>query len=402
MRRMILGAAISLALHTAAMAMPDDIAPPYLKLLQDIVDVNTDTRNVAGLAKARDLLIPHFEALGMVATRHKLAQEGREVLTFERPGVKPKILLVGHLDTVFSQTGAFQKLSQQGDRLSGPGVIDMKGGLVLMLNVLAQLKQPGQLDQIRVVLNDDEEIGSPNSKMTLRAVAEGVPYGLVFEPGLEDGAVVSSQSGVRWIKLTSTGKAAHAGLEPENGIDACLDLAHKVRKLAELAQPNKGLTINPGVIEGGTKPNVVCDKASVTVDVRFRAQADWEYVSAALEGIRSQSDVYNERLKQGSTTVTVQIAEMPLLPESKTRVLVEQYEAVARKLGQPFRARGVGFGSDGNNLADVGIQLLVGVGPYGGGMHSDKEFMLLSSYRDRLSLMTNLIDKLLNSKGDSL
>lgn len=397
MKRWIQAALLGIFVHGVAVAAPDDIGPQYLTLLQDIVNINTETRNVDGLAKAREVLIPHFEALGMVATHHKLAQEGREVLSFEKPGAKPKVLLLGHLDTVFSQTGAFQKISLQGNRLSGPGVIDMKGGLVLMLNVLAQLKQAGQLEQIRVVLNDDEEIGSPHSKKTLRALAEGIPYGLVFEPGLEDGAVVSNQSGVRWIKLTSTGKASHAGLEPENGIDACLDLAHKVTKLANLAQPKKGLTINPGVIEGGTKPNVVCDKASVTVDIRFRAMSDWMALSEAIERIRAQSDVYNDTLKQGATTEAVQIAEMPLLPETKTRVLVDQLESVSRALNQPFRARGVGYGSDGNNLAEVDIQLLVGVGPYGGGMHSTKEFMLLSSYRDRLNLMTALIDKLLTT-----
>lgn len=369
-----------------------------MQLLQDIVNINSDTRNVVGLAQTRDALIPHFEALGLKATHHALA-EGREVLSFEKPGAKPRIMLVGHVDTVFPQTGAFKQLSRQGDRLTGPGVIDMKGGVVLMLNVLGQLKQAGQLEQIRVVLNDDEEIGSPHSKQTMRTLAQGIPYGLVFEPGLQDGAVVSSQSGVRWIKLTATGKAAHAGLEPENGVNACLEMAYKIAKLAALAQPQKGLTINPGVIEGGSKPNVVCEKASVTVDVRFRDLPDWQSVSTDMEKIRGQSDVYNNRLRQGTSTEWVQIAEMPPLPESNTQALVKQAETVARSLGQAFQARGVGYGSDGNHLAGAGMQLLVGVGPYGGGMHSEKEYMLLSSYRERLALMTTLIDKLLTPEG---
>ncbi len=398
MKRWTYGAVLGVALNGAVAAAPEEIAPAYMQLLQDIVNINTETRNVDGLAQARELLIPHFEALGMKLTRHKLAEQGREVLSFETPGARPQILLVGHLDTVFAKTNAFQRLSRQGDRLTGPGVIDMKGGVVLMLNVLGQLKQAGQLEQLRVVLNDDEEIGSPHSKKTLRALAQGIPYGLVFEPGLEDGAVVSSQAGVRWVKLTTTGKAAHAGLEPEKGINACLDLVSKVKKVADLARPQRGLTINPGVMEGGTKPNVVCEKASVTFDVRFRAQSDWAGVAAAIDGIRGQSDVYNETLRQGTSTESVQIAEMPPLPESSTRALVGQVEAVARTLGQPFNARGVGYGSDGNNLAEVGMQLLVGLGPFGGGMHSDKEYMLLSSYRDRLNLTTALINKLLTTE----
>lgn len=374
---------------SAAEAIPDQ----YMQLLEKIVDINSDSHNVAGLEKVRSTLIPYFEALGMKVTRHELA-EGRVVLSFETAYAKPTVLLIGHLDTVFAQTSPFQTLSRQGDRLMGPGVIDMKGGVVLMLNALAQLKDEGVLDNVRVVLNDDEEIGSSLSKPILQEVAQGVSYGLVFEPGLEDGAVVSSQSGIRWMKLTTYGKASHAGLEPENGIDACLDLAIKVTKLAALAQPEKGLLLNPGVIEGGTKPNVVCDKASVTVDVRFQNMADWESVSAAMEKISSNSDVYNKKLQQGTRTELLKLAEMPLLPASNTQNLVDEARQVAQSLGQPFNARAVGYGSDGNNLANQNMTILVGLGPYGGGMHSDKEFMQLSSYGDRLALVTALIKRI--------
>lgn len=394
MRRWLTTLTFGLALHAAAHANPDAIAPHYLELLRDIVNINTDTQNVTGLAKAREVLIPHFEELGMKTSRHRLAEPGREVLSFELPGAEPRVLLVGHLDTVFGESSAFQTFELQSDRVVGPGVIDMKGGIVLMLNVLAQLKQSGQLGAVRVVLNDDEEIGSPHSKQTLRALGRGIPYGLVFEPGLDDGAVVSSQAGVRWIKLTSQGKAAHAGLEPENGIDACLDVVRKVQKLTDLSRPEVGLTINPGVIEGGRKPNVVCDRASVTVDVRFRSPADWRDLASAIERIRAHSDVFNQRLGQGAASQVTQLAEMPPLPASSTQTLVESWKVVTAQLGRSFKARGVGYGSDGNHLADLGMQLLVGLGPYGGGMHSDKEFMWLSSYRERLTLVTALVQKL--------
>ncbi|GHD56483.1 M20/M25/M40 family metallo-hydrolase [Jeongeupia chitinilytica] len=389
----------ALALAGTAGAATQAIDPAHLQLLKQIVDINTETRNLAGLAQVRDVLVPRFESLGLKTTRHSLGN-GREVLSFDTPGSTPKVLLVGHIDTVFAQTGDFQRLSEQGDQLVGPGVIDMKGGIVLMLNVLAQLKQAGKLQHVRVVLNDDEEIGSPYSKQTLRTLAGGIPYGLVFEPGLEDGAVVRSQSGVRWIKLTTNGKAAHAGLEPENGIDACLDLARKIAKVSQLAQPSKGLTLNPGVIEGGSKPNVVCDRASVTFDVRFRADADWQAVSAAIGEIGQHSDVYNPQLKQGTRTEVTQLAEMPLLPEQQTQALAARVEAIAGAIGQPFHARSVGYGSDGNNLAETGMQLLVGVGPYGGGMHSRNEHMLVSSYQNRLTLMTQLISQLTDTQGD--
>lgn len=369
----------------------DDLIPPRsLQLLQEVVNINSDSKNAEGLNQVRNVLIPYFEALGLVTTHHRLA-DGRDTLSFETATAKPSILLIGHLDTVFPVSGPFQRLSREDDRLIGPGVIDMKGGVVLMLDALAQLKQSGHLDNVRVVLNDDEEIGSSASKPVLQQLAQGLAYGLVFEPGLEDGAYVSSQSGIRWMKLTTSGKASHAGLEPENGIDACLDLAIKVKKLAELAQPEQGLLINPGVIEGGTKPNVVCDHASVTVDVRFQKLADWERTLTALEKISNHSDVFNEKLQQGTHTELTKLAEMPLLAATDTQAVVAQAQAVAKALGQPFTARAVGYGSDGNNIANPSIQILVGLGPYGGGMHSEKEFMLMASYGQRLAFATALI-----------
>jgi len=394
MTRRLAAAALSLVLGAAAPAQA--MEPPYRELLGRLVNINTASDNGAGLVQVRGLLIPQFEALGLVLTRHRLAQDGREVLSFELPGATPTVMLVGHLDTVFPVTGPFQALKEDGDRLTGPGVIDMKGGVVLLLNVLAQLKQQGGLGQVRVVLNDDEEIGSPHSKATLRQLARGLRYGLVFEPGLADGAVVSSQSGVRWIKLSTTGKAAHAGLEPEQGIDACLDLTIKAKKVAELARAADGLTINPGLLQGGSKPNVVCEKASVTFDIRFRSQGDWQHLEQAIARIGAVSDVYNPLLKRGTHTDMTQLAEMPLLPAASSADLVTRMQNSARRLGQTVAARAVGYGSDGNNLADTGLQLLVGVGPYGGGMHTDREFMSLQAYQERLALLTRLIPELGN------
>jgi glutamate carboxypeptidase len=389
MKRVSWTFAAALVLHGMAVAS-EPMAPPYRALLEEIVAINTDTRNTEGLARLRDVLVPRFEALGLKAVRHRI-EPGREVLSFEVPDAKPDLLLLGHLDTVFPPTSTFRSVRWEADRVHGPGVIDMKGGVVLMLNVLERLRGTRQLQRVRVVLNDDEEIGSPHSKHVIRKLAAGLTYGLVFEPGLEDGAFVSSQSGVRWLRLTSIGKAAHAGLEPENGIDACLDLAHKVRAVTGLAEPAKGLTINPGVIEGGTKPNVVCEKASVTLDVRFRDASDWQRVSSAIDEIAERSDVFNPRLQQGTKTEKTLLAEMPMLPSAITDELVQHVQALSPLVGQKVTARGVGYGSDGNHLADIGIRLLVGVGPYGGGMHSDKEFMLLNSYRERLELLIGLI-----------
>ncbi|WP_166651046.1 peptidase dimerization domain-containing protein [Pseudomonas sp. LP_7_YM] len=161
-----------------------------------------------------------------------------------------------------------------------------------------------------------------------------------------------------------------------------------------LARPDENLLINPGVIEGGTKPNVVCDKASVTIDVRFQQLKDWDHTVTVLDENSGHVDIYNQKLKQGTHSEWVKLAEMPVLPATGSRELVNLGSEVAKSLGQTFKARAVGYGSDGNNIASPNIQILVGLGPYGDGMHSEKEFMQLSSYQERLIFATALIRKL--------
>ncbi len=380
----------TIGLCTATVSSSANIAPVYDALLEKIVNINTDSRNRAGLDAVRALLLPRFEALGFKATSYELA-DGHRLVSFEYPDSQPNILMIGHLDTVFPATGNFLRLRREGERFVGPGVIDMKGGVVLMLNALEELRREGVLPQVRVVLNDDEEIGSPHSKATLRDLAKGAKYGLVFEPGLEDGALVKGQAGVRWLKLMVHGKAAHAGLEPQNGINACVELAYKLIKMSELSRSDSGLYVNPGVIEGGTKPNVVCEKASSTIDVRFQNETDLKHLEQGLERIRGSSTLYNTRLNAGTTAEIKQIAELPLLSEERTHELVKTAQEIAITLGQNVSARTVGYGSDGNNLANSGIELLVGLGPYGGGMHTDQEYLDIHSYVQRLSLVKTLL-----------
>ena len=390
----ILALSYCLALSGDVLATPTPaIAPEYEQLLEQLVNINSDTRNPEGLQAVRVLLVPHFEKLGLVSSVHEL-KDGRRLLSFEAGASQPKILLIGHLDTVFPATGSFLRLRREGKRLIGPGVIDMKGGVVLLLNALGELKREGRMPAVRVVLNDDEEIGSPYSKLRLRELAHGMRYGLVFEPGLEDGAVVKGQAGVRWFKLTVRGRAAHAGLEPQNGTSACVELAHKLIQVAGLTRLERGLSLNPGVIEGGTKPNIVCEQASSTVDVRFQNPADLAYVRSEMERIGKHSTLHNANLGEGTHSGWTQIAELPLLPEERTQELVQVAQSVAKGLGQNLPARTVGYGSDGNNLADNGIPLLVGLGPYGGGLHTDHEFLDTDGYARRLLLVKDLLVKL--------
>jgi glutamate carboxypeptidase len=390
--RRVLGAALAAALVAApARALSTD-SPSY-DLLRRLVDINTATDNAAGLDAARAALVPEFEKLGFAARTIELGG-GHRLLAFDAPQSKPKLLLTGHLDTVFKKDSAFQALRADGGSLRGPGVIDMKGGLVLMRDVLAGL-DPETRRGVRVLVNDDEETGSALSKGRMAELSDGIRDVLVFEPGLPDGALVVSESGVRWLKLSVAGRAAHAGLEPEKGINACVELSSKIVRLAALTDMSRNLTVNAGVIEGGTRPNVVCEQASTTVDVRYREEADLDSTLAKLESIRAKMSVHNALLGLDPSAKLEELARVPSMSAAASRELYAAASRAAAAVGVKVAGRHVGYASDGNHLAAAGHRVLVGLGPYGGGLHAESEFMAARSFEDRLKLDTELIRSLL-------
>lgn len=362
-------------------------------LLEEIVNINTDGANYPGLNSVRNILIEQFKKIGMTPSVYEVGNQ-HKVLSFEWTRVKPTILLLGHIDTVFPADSKFQKLTDTGDKLVGPGVIDMKGGVVLMLSALRDLVKEGKYPPVRVVINDDEESGSSNSRTMLQSLAKDLQYGLVLEPGLEDGAVVTGQAGIRWLKLTVTGKAAHAGLEPLNGVSACSELAEKISRITKLSHYEKGLFVNSGVIIGGTKPNVICENASVTIDIRFQNEQDLVNTEEEIQKIASTSYIYNQTLHRGTTTTVETLAQMPLMPESQASYLKDLSHQLAAKEGWTLNAKTVGYGSDANNIANGHIKLLIGLGPYGGGMHTENEFMSKESWSPRLNLVKDLLRQL--------
>ncbi len=379
---------------SSAQASPQkSISSEDKTLLEKIVNINTDGSNYRGLNSVRDILVQEFQKVGMTPSIYDVGNN-HKVIAFEWKNIKPTILLLGHIDTVFPPDSQFQKLTDAGDKLIGPGVIDMKGGVVLMLSVLRDLAKEGLYPPVRVVINDDEESGSSNSKATLRSLTSHLQYGLVLEPGLEDGSVVTGQAGVRWLKLTVAGKAAHAGLNPLDGISACAELAEKISRIARLSHYDRGLFVNPGVIAGGTKPNVICENASVMIDIRFQNGQDLINTEKEIKKIASTSYLYNQSRHIGTTATVETLAQMPLMPESQARYLKTLSRQLAKKEGWTLDAKTVGYGSDANNVANGKIKLLIGLGPYGGGMHTESEFMKKESYPQRRALVKDLLRQL--------
>ncbi len=382
-------------LFTPSTVFSDDMmSNESIILLKKLVENNSGTGNISGQDKMRSLLIPEFEKLGLAVTIHP-AKNGRKVLSCQLPDSAPSILFIGHMDTVFPEDSDFKTYCEKGDSIIGPGVIDMKGGIVLMLDILKAVT-PDIQKEVLVVLNDDEETGSRVSKEVIQPLLKNIRYALVFEPGLSDGSFISSESGIKWINLAVKGRAAHAGLEPDLGVNACLELANKITAISNLTDDSKHLTVNVGVVSGGTAPNVVCEHAQARIDIRYVERDDLNDLMNKITEITNTVTVYSKRNGLPATATLTPVVEMPSLKPDSTKELVTIAQEVAAKLELDFDHQHVGYGSDGNHLSTLsqGINILVGLGPYGGGMHTDSEFLSKKAYLKRLRLDVALLKRL--------
>jgi glutamate carboxypeptidase len=381
-------------LMLAGTAVAAEATPEWQALLERIVNINSGTGNTDGLEAVRQVLIPEFEKLGFAVTTEDVG-DGHKLVSMVVPGGAPELLLMGHIDTVFEPDSGFQKYEVVGYTIGGPGFIDLMAGIVLMLGLLQQFADSDRLGKFMVVINDDEELGSPYSRSRVKELAADVASGLIFEPGLPGGAVVTSHSGVIWLTLAVEGKASHAGLEPQLGIDACLELSDKVVRISKLSDYDRNLSVNVGVIGGGTKPNVVCESAEAGIDIRFVEPDDRRKTLDAIQAIADEMVVYNEVLGAAPTATLETLVDTPSMPPSFTERLYGLLEIAGRKTGQQVSGRHVGYASDANQLTGTGMDLLVGLGPYGGGMHTDGEYLTVSTYRERLDLSRALVEEIL-------
>jgi glutamate carboxypeptidase len=364
--------------------------------LKEIVEINSGTQNTHGSQKVRDALRPMLEKIGFVTKEYDVGK-GHKVVSYQhKDATVIKVLLVGHVDTVFPKEALFKKYIEKDGRIFGPGVIDMKGGVILMIHMLYKLrKNPELLKQVRLILNDDEEIGSPFSNKKFKELANGIETGLVFEPGLPSGNVVTSQSGVYWFELHTKGKASHAGLAHDEGLNACVELGMKAAEISRLTNYSKKFTVNLGNIQGGTKANVVCEEAIGKFDIRY---VDQKLLAKKIKKIKkiAKKNSSKKYLKGHELKTTFKkVIQIPSLPEKSSKKPYMALRKVAKKRGLKIKGQHVGYGSDGNQLAPTGIQILVGLGPFGGEMHSDQEFMEVGSYEERLSLGVDLMKELL-------
>lgn len=299
----------------------------------------------------------------------------------------PPALVVLHYDTVWPKgTLAARPFRVEGPRGYGPGAYDMKASLVLLESALAAFQalglQPAR--QVQVLITSDEEIGSPTSRPLIESTAQSCAYALVLEPPLADGRLKTARKGVGGFSVDVEGKAAHAGIEPEKGINAITELALQIPRINALANPAVGTTINVGLIEGGTTPNVVPAKATARVDVRVAKQDEAQRIEAAFHAL--------EPITPGaSIRVTGGVNRPPMERTPAIEALFERAQHIGASLELELGQGSTGGGSDGNFTAALGVPTLDGLGTPGGGAHAIDEHILIDALPERAALLACLL-----------
>ena len=292
-------------------------------------------------------------------------------------GGDPKVLLLGHHDTVFPVGAlAARPFTVADGRVTGPGVFDMLGGIVQALHGLATLSD---LSGVELLFSADEEVGSHASRELIEERARACGAVLVLEPSAEGGALKTGRKGCGTFEVVIHGRAAHAGLEPERGVNALVEAAHQTLAIAALARPDRGTTVTPTVAHAGTADNVVPAEARIRVDVRVESADEQRRVEAAMAALTPD-------VEHAEVVVSGSIGRPPM-PESAS---AELFPLAARAL-PGIRGVAVGGGSDGNFTAALGIPTLDGLGAVGGGAHADHEHVIVDTMPDRAALVAAIV-----------
>lgn len=357
----------------------------------ELVDIESPSDNKPAGDRLAAFLAEKFRGLGGEIHIHRAeAYADHLQVNFPGRGNAAPVLLLGHFDTVYPMgTLATMLCGVAGDRLHGPGVLDMKAGIVLMMQAVTALKAwHGELPRpVTVFLVSDEEVGSNSSRATTEALARESAAVLVLEPaaGLR-GAVKTERKGVGEYTLKVEGVAAHAGLDPGKGHSAIVELARQITALAKLTDLRNGISVNPGIIHGGTRTNVIAAEATVRIDVRIQRASQKSMLDRKLR----QAKPFDKRCK---LELTGGINRLPMERTAGVAALYKKAHAIAAEIGWKLEEASVGGGSDGNFTAGIGIPTLDGLGALGEGAHAVHEHVLISELPRRALLLAAMIEQ---------
>jgi glutamate carboxypeptidase len=371
---------------------------PMLDQVQEWAAINSGSANLAGLARMAEVLAEAFsvlpgelalldpasvEAVAADGTVQPLAH-GRNLHLKVRPDAPVQLLFTGHMDTVFGADHPFQAVSWRDERiLGGPGVTDMKGGLAILLAALKAFETSGMADRLgyELVINSDEEVGSPGSAALIRQAARGKQAALTYEPAaLPDGTLAGARPGSGNFSLVIEGRSAHAGRNSEEGRNAIVAAADLTLRLAAARRP--GLAVNPARIDGGGPNNVVPDHAVLRVNIRPLTPADQQ---AAEEQLRSAAESVS-RAHDVKITLHGDFGRPPKPLDTKAEKLFQFVSRCSADLGHQIGWRDSGGVCDGNNIAACGVPVVDTMGVRGGAIHSMEEYLIVDSLIERAQL----------------
>ncbi len=355
----------------------------YLAELKALVEHESPSGDKSRLDALADKIVARWEELG---GRVERVDGGHLVGRFFTAAPGKPALVVGHFDTVWP-VGTIERLPwrREGERIYGPGVYDMKASLVLVAAALEGLAAAGASPSrpVTVVFTSDEEVGSKTSRALIEEQARRSAFALVLEPPLAGGALKTARKGVGRFEVEVAGRAAHAGIAPEEGASAIVELAHQILKIQSFNDPESGTTVNVGTVRGGTTPNVVPASASAAVDARAATVAGAQTLEAAMAGLAAVTPGTRVSIAGGFN-------RPPMERTAAIAALFERARAIGATLGLKLIEAATGGGSDGNFIAAVGTPVLDGLGTLGGGAHADDEHVLFQTVPERAALLAAL------------
>jgi len=367
----------------------ETLLPSYLRDLEALVNIDSGTFDKAGVDQVAALLRHHYSELGAEIGIHPHETQGDAFVATLRGSGEGRVLLLGHMDTVYPLgTAATRPFRLVGRKALGPGTADMKAGDLSIVYALRALRAQSfdRFAEVIVVHNGDEEIGSPSSREIIRRCAEKVDAVLVLEAARESGDIVSARKGIAGCQVRVFGRSAHAGVNHHRGRSALLELAHLVTALESLNGTVRGATLNVGRVEAGQRPNVVPDYGFAHFEVRAPD-------SESLREMLKQVEVAAARRVVPDTRVdlSITVEHQPMYKTMDSQRLVILAKRLADTLGFNIRDVATGGASDGNTAASAGRPVLDGLGPIGGAAHSPDEYIAVDSVVPRTSLLAGII-----------
>ena len=357
--------------------------PETISLLEAVVNMDSPTVDKPLVDRLVRYLGTRFQTLGGSVEYIPAERFGDHLVARFDGASKSRLLILGHTDTVFPAGEVGRRPFRiENDRATGPGVFDMKAGITL---IWAALRASGPLPRpVTVLLTSDEEMGSPSSRELIEREAGAADAVLVLEPSLPGGGIKTSRKGVGRFTVMATGRAAHAGIDPSRGINAIEEIAHQIVLLQGMSDGARGTTVTVGVVQGGTRVNVVPAEAAVEIDVRITSNEEAARITELIRALRP-------RLPGATLHIRGGINRPPMERTSDTGRLFEIARKIGEELGIRIEEGSTGGASDGNFTAAMGIPTLDGLGPIGDGAHSLEEYVEIASLPERAALIAGLI-----------